>query len=77
MKSLPKVSLRDLLWLIVVVALSVLWWMDHRELARVRKELHAALSGDVRYVVRHELSALRLPKACLFSFNFSSRIIAE
>jgi len=38
MKSILRFSLRDLLWLAIVVALFVLWWTDHRELVRMRNE---------------------------------------
>jgi hypothetical protein len=38
MKSLPKVSLRDLLWLIVVVVLSVLLWKQSKEIASLHKQ---------------------------------------
>lgn len=39
MKYLPKLSVRDLLWLIIVVALAVLWWRDRRELVELQVEL--------------------------------------
>lgn len=39
MKSLPKLSIRDLLWLIVVVVLSVLLWKQHKETANLAREL--------------------------------------
>ncbi len=29
----PKLSLRDFFWLIVVAALAVAWWIDHRRQA--------------------------------------------
>jgi len=42
MKHLPKLTLRDLLWLIALVALAVLWWTDHKELVVFRKQQAAA-----------------------------------
>ena len=34
LRSLMRFSLRDLLWLMVVVALVVAWWLDHKRLMR-------------------------------------------
>jgi hypothetical protein len=31
---------RDLLWLIVVVALSVLWWTDHKKVGSLERKLN-------------------------------------
>jgi hypothetical protein len=28
--NLPKLNLRDLFWILVVVAMGVCWWLDHR-----------------------------------------------
>jgi hypothetical protein len=42
MKSLPKLTMRDLLWLMALVALSVLWRTDHKELMAFRKQQAAA-----------------------------------
>jgi sensor domain CHASE-containing protein len=42
MKSLPKLTLRDLLWLIVVVVLSVLLWKQNKEISDLHKQQDAA-----------------------------------
>jgi sensor domain CHASE-containing protein len=42
MKSLPKVTLRDLLWLVVVVVLSVLLWKQNKEISNLHKQQDAA-----------------------------------
>jgi tellurite resistance protein len=42
MKYLPKLSVRDLLWLVAFVALLVMWWTDHKELMEFRKQQAAA-----------------------------------
>ena len=39
MKKLPKLALRDLLWLTLVVALSAGWWMDRDQWAVDRNQL--------------------------------------
>ena len=36
--KLPQFTLRDLFWLVLVCALAVGWWMQSRELARLRVE---------------------------------------
>jgi hypothetical protein len=54
MKSLPKVTVRDLLWLTVVVALSVLWWTDRQELISLRKQQQQAAA---QAAVQAELAA--------------------
>lgn len=41
MKS-PKLSIRDLLWLTVIVALAVMLWMNHKEVARLNLQLKTA-----------------------------------
>ena len=42
MKHLPKLTMRDLLWLMALVALAILWRMDHREVTAFRREREAA-----------------------------------
>ena len=60
-----KFSIRDLLWLTVVVALALTWWLDRRELQRrCEKEASeaamAALDREVRMArLQVELAALR------------------
>jgi hypothetical protein len=54
MKSIPKVTVRDLLWLTAVVALSVLWWMDRQELISLRKQQQQAAD---QAAVQAELTA--------------------
>ena len=39
MKYLPKLTMRDLLWLMALVALSVLWWMDRQDLVSLQREV--------------------------------------
>ena len=34
-----KFTIRDLLWLTVVVALGVAWWMDHQDLLPQRRRI--------------------------------------
>jgi len=42
MENLPKLSIRDLLWLIVVVVLSVLLWKQNKEISTLHKQQDAA-----------------------------------
>jgi len=42
MKHLPKITMRDLLWLIVLVVLSVLLWKEHKEVTNLRRQLQSA-----------------------------------
>jgi hypothetical protein len=47
----PQIYVRDVLWLIVVVAISVGWWLDHQQAAREKQEtardnLILRVSGD-------------------------------
>ncbi len=37
-----KFSIRDLLWLTVVVALGVAWWVDRSQVAKDRQELQSS-----------------------------------
>jgi hypothetical protein len=61
--TLPKLNLRDLFWLVAVVAMGVCWWMDRQALAsrfdaqqeflRVRGW---SISGDeLTYDIRNDL----------------------
>jgi phage regulator Rha-like protein len=47
----PKVSLRDLLWLIVVVVLSVLLWKQNKEISDLHKQ-HQADIAEVKAQVK-------------------------
>ena len=40
-----RFTIRDVLWLTVVVALSIGWWLDHRQLSV--RDLFSAGSGGV------------------------------
>jgi len=42
MKHLPKLTMRDLLWLIAVVALAVLWWMERKEVINLRTKVQSS-----------------------------------
>jgi hypothetical protein len=64
-----RFTIRDLLWLTVVVALAVAWWVDHHDLIRykavyselfkvnsdrqVQKKLHDFLAEPRRYQLDH------------------------
>ena len=62
-----KFLIRDLMWLTVVVALAVAWWVEHRQLsderARVEgwKEYHRQEMQEARgeaYAYKHALSTM-------------------
>ena len=48
-----KFLIRDLLWLTLVVALAVAWWLDHRRQAAEVREFH----GYVEFYERHLLES--------------------
>jgi hypothetical protein len=43
-----RFTIRDLLWLIVVVALAVGWWLDHRQAAEENYRLKILNRGSAR-----------------------------
>lgn len=40
---MPKLSLRDLLAIITFIAVLTAWWVDHRQLSRLRDAVHQDL----------------------------------
>jgi hypothetical protein len=54
-----RFTIRDLLWLMVVVGLGIVWWADHRELKDMSKAKLAAETGWQTSVVEHN-KTLRL-----------------
>jgi hypothetical protein len=38
--ALPKLNLRDLFWLVVVLAMGLGWWLEHARFQEERKKLH-------------------------------------
>jgi len=60
MKYLPKLSVRDLLWLIVVVALSLLWWRDHSRVANLERAL---ITSRDEHELAHRQAEMRMLEA--------------
>jgi hypothetical protein len=73
--KVPKVSVRDLFWLVVVAAMAFAWWIDHRgmRLEVMRKNLEnlrLALDGyhlrkfleSDGYVIHDDESPLRIER---------------
>jgi hypothetical protein len=50
-----RFTIRDLLWLTVVAALGVGWWIDHRKVARLEADARAAEIGAAMTAERIEL----------------------
>lgn len=48
----PKINLRDLFWLTLVVALAAGWWVDHSRAAAQYEQLKAFLEIS-KYGTRH------------------------
>ena len=46
-----RFSIRDLLWLTLVVALAVGWWLDHAQSARIKDEFEMKmLEAQIKYL---------------------------
>jgi hypothetical protein len=55
--TLPKLNLRDLFWLVVVVAMGVGWWIDSsRKSSRCKQLQDESFVADERYeFLRHQV----------------------
>ena len=56
LKSIAKLTVRDLLWLTVVVALSVLLWMEYSEVMSLREARRADVLIRQRQVARYSIN---------------------
>jgi len=56
-----KFSIRDVLWLTVVVAMGVCWWLDHKALrqAELTAQLNAAIAQLATDVARAQADVAR------------------
>ena len=56
-----KFSIRDLLWLTVVVALAVAWWLDRRQLGTENGKLNEYLEFYERELISTRTSGFAVP----------------
>ena len=55
-----RLSIRDLLWLTVVVALAAGWWVHHRRLSRTAAESRHAQAVAERHLGEYQLAYIDL-----------------
>jgi hypothetical protein len=58
MQKLLQLTLRDLFWLVALVAMGCAWWMDHQRIERMESELretHDVLDHQISYSKRLEM----------------------
>jgi hypothetical protein len=46
--KLPKLHLRDLFWLVLVVGLGCAWWVDRQRIADKERRLDEAIESNAR-----------------------------
>jgi hypothetical protein len=59
--SLHSFSIRDLLWLTIVVALGVAWWLDHRRQEAENVKLNEYLEFYERDLMTNRSSGFAVP----------------
>ena len=64
-----RFTIRDLLWLTLVVAILMAWWIDHRKSSRLRGDLDAA--------IRHLSSTERVCSELITDLNALKATIAN
>ena len=56
-----KFSVRDLLWLTVVIALGIAWWLDHRRLAAESEAKRKFVEFYERDLIQTRSSGFAMP----------------
>lgn len=56
-----KFSIRDLLWLTVVMALAVAWWLDHRRQAAENRKITEFVEFYERDLIQTRSSGFAMP----------------
>src|SRR5262245_58385548 len=72
-----RFTIRDVLWLTVVVALTLGWWIDHRHTTAMRQAIELRLANDARKLKEQANSLALYRKELLRRYELRQMITAE